>query len=415
MGEVYRARDMRLDRLVAIKVLSSERDTAPEAASDSSARRARSPALSHPRICTVHDVGVADIAGSDVPYLVMELLDGETLAARIARGPLSIEQSLALRDRHRRRADRGARAGHRAPRSEAGQRHGDRHRREAARFRPRPAAQAGAGGRARPPAMSSVSGLTSAGLVFGTLPYISPEQLRGEKVDTRTDIFAFGALLYEMLTGGPAVRGRLAGRADRRHPRARCAAGQRSGAAAPASLDRIVAEVPGQESRRSVADGARSEERVDLGARRAGGRPRARHVRQCVETRWRQTWRQLIAVAIPTLAALTLAVVLWRVSSAPAPPRWCHAPVAQSAAGGDPLHPDQWNLDRDCSRWKPDCVHRCARGLPSLFIHRMDTGKTGRDTRYAQRRHADVLGGQPMGGIRTGGHHQEGAGGRRAR
>ena len=95
MGEVYRARDGRLDRLVAIKVLSSERDTAP-GGRERFEREARAISrLSHPRICTVHDVGVADIAGSDVQYLVMELLDGETLAARIARGPLSIEQSLA--------------------------------------------------------------------------------------------------------------------------------------------------------------------------------------------------------------------------------------------------------------------------------------------------------------------------------
>ena len=62
-------------------------------------------------------------------------------------------------------------------------------------------------------AVSERRGLTSAGLVFGTLPYMSPEQLRGEKVDARTDIFAFGALLYEMLTGDAPVRGGFAGRA----------------------------------------------------------------------------------------------------------------------------------------------------------------------------------------------------------
>src|SRR5687767_2214185 len=95
MGEVYRARDTRLDRQVAIKVLSSERDTAP-AGRERFEREARAISrLSHPRICTVHDVGVATIDGSDVPYLVMELLDGETLATRIARGPLSVDQSLA--------------------------------------------------------------------------------------------------------------------------------------------------------------------------------------------------------------------------------------------------------------------------------------------------------------------------------
>ena len=201
MGEVYRARDIRLDRQVAIKVLSSERDTAP-GGRERFEREARAISrLSHPRICTVHDVGVADISGSDVHYLVMELLDGETLAARIARGPLSIEQSLAY-------------AIDIADALIAAHAQGIVHRDlkpanvmvtstgvklldfGLARLRgPEPAGVSAA-------AMSSVSGLTSEGLVFGTLPYISPEQLRGEKVDTRTDIFAFGALLYEMLTGG---------------------------------------------------------------------------------------------------------------------------------------------------------------------------------------------------------------------
>ena len=95
MGEVYRARDTRLDRQVAIKVLSSERDIAPGSRERFEREAHAISRLSHPRICTVHDIGVAEISGSDVPYLVMELLDGETLAARIARGPVSIEQSLA--------------------------------------------------------------------------------------------------------------------------------------------------------------------------------------------------------------------------------------------------------------------------------------------------------------------------------
>ena len=95
MGEVYRARDPRLDRFVAIKILSSEIDMAPRGR-ERFEREARAISkLSHPRICTVHDIGVAEIDGRDVPYLVMELLDGETLAARIARGPLPVDQALS--------------------------------------------------------------------------------------------------------------------------------------------------------------------------------------------------------------------------------------------------------------------------------------------------------------------------------
>ncbi len=95
MGEVYRARDPRLDRFVAIKILSTEIDMAPRGR-ERFEREARAISkLSHPRICTVHDIGVAEIDGRDVPYLVMELLDGETLATRIARGPLPVDQALS--------------------------------------------------------------------------------------------------------------------------------------------------------------------------------------------------------------------------------------------------------------------------------------------------------------------------------
>jgi serine/threonine protein kinase len=200
MGEVYRARDTRLDRQVAIKVISSECDAAP-GARERFEREARAISrLSHPRICTIHDVGVAVLDGSDVPYLVMEMLDGETLAARISRGPLSIEQSLAyaIDIADALIAAHGQGIVHRDLKpanvmlTSTGVKLLDF---GLAQLRtPAPVGPSGA-------AISSVSGLTSAGMVLGTLPYTSPEQLRGEKVDTRTDIFAFGALLYEMLTG----------------------------------------------------------------------------------------------------------------------------------------------------------------------------------------------------------------------
>jgi serine/threonine protein kinase len=200
MGEVYRARDTRLDRQVAIKVLSSERDAAP-GARERFEREARAISrLSHPRICTIHDIGVAALDGSDVPYLVMELLDGETLAARIARGPLSIEQSLSY-------------AIDIADALIAAHSQGIVHRdlkpanvmltSTGVKLLDFGLAQLRTAETAGPPVAraSSVSGLTIPGVVMGTLPYASPEQLRGERVDTRTDIFAFGALLFEMLTG----------------------------------------------------------------------------------------------------------------------------------------------------------------------------------------------------------------------
>ena len=94
MGEVYRARDTRLDRFVAIKVLSRAIDIAPRGR-ERFEREARAISkLSHPHICTMHDVGAAQVDGRELPFLVLELLDGETLAARLARGPLSVGQAL---------------------------------------------------------------------------------------------------------------------------------------------------------------------------------------------------------------------------------------------------------------------------------------------------------------------------------
>ena len=94
MGEVYRARDTRLDRTVAIKVLG--RDLASHRlARERFEREARVISkLTHPHVCTLHDVGVAPVAGVDTPYLVMELVDGETLAARLRRGALPVDQAV---------------------------------------------------------------------------------------------------------------------------------------------------------------------------------------------------------------------------------------------------------------------------------------------------------------------------------
>src|SRR4030095_9256866 len=96
MGEVYRARDTRLDREVAIKVLSSDvgRDRNGRERLEREARAIAK--LTHPRISTLHDVGSARIGGADATYLVMELVDGETLAARLRRGPLPLDQALSV-------------------------------------------------------------------------------------------------------------------------------------------------------------------------------------------------------------------------------------------------------------------------------------------------------------------------------
>ena len=198
MGEVYRARDTRLGREVAIKVL------APHIAGDGQSRarferEARAvAALNHPHICTLHDVGHQD----GIDFLVMEYVVGETLAARLAKGPLPVAVA-------RRYAVQIASALDRAHR--AGIVHRD--------LKPANVMLIKEGvklldfGLAKAPlrAASTESdptySLTAPGMILGTLHYMAPEQLEGKPTDARTDIFAFGAVLFEMLTGRKAFAG----------------------------------------------------------------------------------------------------------------------------------------------------------------------------------------------------------------
>jgi serine/threonine protein kinase/Tol biopolymer transport system component len=205
MGEVYRARDTRLDRFVAVKVLSRDLDLAPHGR-DRFSREARAISkLSHPHICTLHDVGAAELGGREVPFLVLELLDGETLATRLRRGPLPVEQALIAAIEM---------AGALAAAHHGGIVHRDLKPSNVmmtsagvklldfglAQLRVPERASAG-------PADATASSLTSAGMLIGTLPYMAPEQLEGRKADPRSDIFSFGAVLYEMLTGQRAFPG----------------------------------------------------------------------------------------------------------------------------------------------------------------------------------------------------------------
>jgi eukaryotic-like serine/threonine-protein kinase len=198
MGEVYRARDPRLERDVAIKVLP------PSLAGDPAAlarfeREAKSVAqLSHPNIMGIFDVGhePSPGGGAGVAYAVMELLEGETLRDRLARGPLSPRKAIdyAVQVAHGLAAAHGKGLVHRDLKPEnLFLTHDDR-------------AKILDFGLARPihlgeTAVTGAAAATAAGLVMGTLGYMAPEQVRGAAVDHRTDIFAFGAVLYEMLGG----------------------------------------------------------------------------------------------------------------------------------------------------------------------------------------------------------------------
>ena len=201
MGEVYRAWDTRLDRHVAIKVLPqlSPIDGGGRERFEAEARAISR--LTHPRICTLYDVGSAPVGATSVQYLVMELVEGETLAGRLVRGPLSVDQALAIAI---------AVAEALAAAHAAGVVHRDVKpanimlTRSGAKLldfglaRLRPSLVAGHAVRPADDPATHTSGL------FGTLAYMAPEVLRGAGGDARTDLFAFGAVLYEMLAGSPA-------------------------------------------------------------------------------------------------------------------------------------------------------------------------------------------------------------------
>jgi serine/threonine protein kinase len=205
MGEVYRAKDTRLGRTVAVKLLPARLSEDPRL-QQRFEREARALAgLSHPRICTLHDVGHED----GVRFLVMELLEGETLAERLGRGALPLEQVLdtgieiadALDAAHRRGViHRDVKPGN-VMLTKSGVKLLDF---GLARDASPPAMQA-------PTATSETAtrqaNLTAEGSVVGTPSYMAPEQLEGSEADARSDVFSLGSTLYEMTTGARPFRG----------------------------------------------------------------------------------------------------------------------------------------------------------------------------------------------------------------
>jgi Tol biopolymer transport system component len=208
MGEVYRARDTRLDRSVAIKVLPSHL-SASEEGRQRFEREARTISqLSHPHICALYDVG----SDGGVEYLVMELLEGETLSDRLVKGALPVEQVLRFGIEIADALDKAHRQGiiHRDLKpgnvmvTKSGVKLLDFGLAKAMVPPTREASVTSL------PTMAGARGasLTQEGTILGTFQYMAPEQLEGHEADARTDIFAFGAVLYEMATGRKAFSGK---------------------------------------------------------------------------------------------------------------------------------------------------------------------------------------------------------------
>jgi eukaryotic-like serine/threonine-protein kinase len=203
MGEVYRATDTRLGRDVAVKVLPKHLSSNPEirARFEREARTVSS--LNHPHICTLHDVG----REGDTDFLVMELVEGETLAQRLEKGALPLAEVLRVGAQIADALDRAHRAGvmHRdlKPGNVMLTKSG-------AKLMDFGLARAtGLGAASELTSSPTVAGpLTAEGSIIGTFQYMAPEQLEGQEADTRADLWALGCVLYEMATGKPAFTGK---------------------------------------------------------------------------------------------------------------------------------------------------------------------------------------------------------------
>jgi len=203
MGEVYKARDTRLDRTVAVKVLPTHLSSSPEVRQRFEREAKTISQLSHPHICSLHDVGSQD----GVEYLVMEYLEGETLSDRLARGPLPLEQTLRFGVEIADALDKAHRQGivHRDLKpgnvmlTKSGVKLLD--------FGLAKVLQPETPIESLTSAPTAPRHVTRDGTILGTLSYMAPEQLEGKKADSRADIFALGATLYEMATGRKAFSG----------------------------------------------------------------------------------------------------------------------------------------------------------------------------------------------------------------
>jgi eukaryotic-like serine/threonine-protein kinase len=204
MGEVYKARDTRLERTVAVKVLAQHLSASPEVRQRFEREAKTISQLSHPHICALYDVGNQD----GVEYLVMEYLEGETLAERLVKGPLPLEQTLRFGIESADALDKAHRQGivHRDLKpgnvmlTKSGVKLLD--------FGLAKAVQPASSASALTSLPTEGPALTAEGTLLGTFQYMAPEQLEGKEADVRTDIFAFGAVLYEMATGQKAFSGR---------------------------------------------------------------------------------------------------------------------------------------------------------------------------------------------------------------
>ncbi len=236
MGEVYKANDTRLERAVAVKLLPTQWAENTEMRQRFEREAQIIASLHHPNICVLHDVGKQD----GHHFLVMEYLEGETLGKRLESGGMAWEEALKIAIAIADALDKAHRKGvvHRDLKpanvllTESGPKLLDF---GLAKWNAPSSSSSGAG-----VSVGTLSGLTVPGAILGTLQYMSPEQLEGVDSDARTDIFAFGAVLHEMITGRKAFEGKSRVLLMSAIATAEPAALSGSQPAAPKALDHVV-------------------------------------------------------------------------------------------------------------------------------------------------------------------------------
>src|SRR5579859_219419 len=297
MGKVYKARDTRLDRLVAIKLLQADIADRPEL-QERFEREARTVAsLNHPHICTLYDIGHQDNAD----FLVMEYLEGETLAQRLDSGPLPLEEVLRYAMEIADALDKAHSKGviHRDLKpanimlTSTGSKLLDfglaKLRREADPF---------AVFAAVPVAVDTIS---TPGAVLGTLSYMAPEQLEGREVDARADIFAFGAVVHEMVTGKKAFGGHAGANVIAAILKETPSPASHGNQQVPAELERIVAKMMAKDPNERYATAA--DVLMDFRAlERSMGRVSSFFV-------WPTRWRRASAIAVAGIVITTIAAL----------------------------------------------------------------------------------------------------------